>query len=324
MITKLQDFIDKDPKNRFYIVGLLASIFSIIAYFAIAKKEKNNASIDNRGDINVITKDTVFKETKSGYYKQSISDNTRKKIINNDDFYDLQEKVEDLKKGLEKDTIKNKKSLEDINLIKKAIIEQQAQANKETSKRQKYYKNKKTVKKSSEKVEDWKAQLEKDAEDFFYSPSANIKEDSKKFKEKLKTDVEIYAVVSGTQVVKNNSRITMRLANDVYIDGIKHKRNSLVYGFVMLSKHRVFIKIKDINDVNVDLSVYDAQDNGKGLHTEIDFSSKVSSEVKDDIIDEVNVPSVPVINTVKNLVKRKNKQDDITINNNIKLTFKMD
>lgn len=175
---------------------------------------------------------------------------------------------------------------------------------------------------STNSSKDWRSQFEKENKDFFNSPSANFEENTNTKKEELRTDNEIYAVVFGNQKITDKGRVRMRLAKDAYINGVKHKRNTLVFGFAKFSKNRVFIDVHKINDIDARLFVYDAQDYNKGLNSKKDFSYDASEEVQDDAIDEINVGKIPLGNTVKKLFKKKNKVNYAVLENNSMLTFK--
>lgn len=325
MINKLQDFIDKDEKNKFYVVGALVFIFSVLAYFAFFNKTSKSKYDKNKSaEIQVSTKDTVFKENRSGYFKKVV-ENEDKKIVNDDEFYKLRSNVNNLKNEFKEDSVVIKEnSNTDIDLIKKAIREQQELANrggrrKVSNRTYKRAKTNNTTTYERKKNEDWREQYKEQTDDFFNSHSSDFKE--KTVKQNLRTDPEIYAVVFGTQEVKNNTRVKMRLSKNAFIDGVLHKRNTIVHGFVSFAEHRVFVNIKHINDIPVNLSVYDAQDYDRGLFTKQNFSKAVSDEIKDEAIDEVPV-KVPFVNTVKTLFKRKGKTDKAIFDNNTMLTFK--
>ena len=152
--------------------------------------------------------------------------------------------------------------------------------------------------------------MNRENEDFYNTPITK-KGTEKAGENDLYSDKEIFAVVYRNQEVINKGRISLRLSNDVVIKGVRFERNTIFYGFVGFSKNRIYINVNSINDIKVNLVAFDAQDNGEGIYTEKKFENTVNSQLKNSAIDEVNVSSVPLGNTIKSIVKRKKRIDKI-------------
>jgi len=141
------------------------------------------------------------------------------------------------------------------------------------------------------------------------------------------TDATIYAVIHNDQNVKNNGRITLRLTKPATINNINYKPNTFVYGFARFSKNRVNVSIENINHNAVDLVAYDSQDGSPGLYIEgANSLGEISKESKDDGINEVDLNGVPlgntVGNTVKSILKKKNKEVNVFLLNDYEVLLK--
>lgn len=136
------------------------------------------------------------------------------------------------------------------------------------------------------------------------------------------TDATIYAVVDGKQVVKKNSRLRMRLSKDALINNTIIPKNTPIYGFVKFQPNRVLIEIENIKHHPTRLKVFDRQDGSEGIYVENNFRAEVRNEVLDDVVDDINIPTVPQVSGITKLFKRNNRNVKVTVLNNYKLLLK--
>ena len=136
------------------------------------------------------------------------------------------------------------------------------------------------------------------------------------------TDAVIYAVVDGDQVVKAHSRLRMRLSKTAIIGGQRVPKNTPVYGFVSFQPNRVLIDIQNIQNHPSNLKAFDLQDGSEGIYVENNFQAEATSEVLDDIIGDINIPSVPQVKGITKVLKRNNRNVKVTVVNNYKLLLK--
>ena len=139
---------------------------------------------------------------------------------------------------------------------------------------------------------------------------------------RAETDSVIYAVVDGNQVVKVNSRLRMRLTATAKINGQWIPKNTPVYGFVSFQPNRTLVEVENIDHHPVALKAFDLQDGSEGIYVENNFRSEATREVLDDIIQDINIPSVPQISGITKLFRRNNRNIKVTILNNYKLLLK--
>ncbi|WP_422858620.1 conjugative transposon protein TraM [Flagellimonas sp. S174] len=138
------------------------------------------------------------------------------------------------------------------------------------------------------------------------------------------TDETIYVVVDGNQVVKTNSRLRMRLTKTAQINGNLIPKNTPVFGFISFQPNRALISIENINHHPTKLKAFDLQDGSEGIYVENNFRAEASREVLDDIIQDVNVPGVPQVSGIGQVLRRSNRNVKVTVVNNYKLILKAD
>jgi len=137
-----------------------------------------------------------------------------------------------------------------------------------------------------------------------------------------KTDETIYVVVDGDQVVKVNSRLRMRLSKAAMINNRQMPKNTLVFGFISFQPNRALIEIENIKHHPTKLKAFDLQDGSEGIYVENNFRTEATNEVLDDIIGDINIPSVPQVGGITKVLKRNNRSLKVTVLNNYKLILK--
>lgn len=136
-------------------------------------------------------------------------------------------------------------------------------------------------------------------------------------------DISIPVIVDGTQTVKTNYRLRMRLMKEVIINEINIPRNTLVYGFVSFQPNRAIIEIENINHRPVKLKAFDLQDGSEGIYVENSFRADATREVVGDVVQDVNIAGVPQIRGIKTIFQRNNRNIKVTVLNNYQLILKL-
>jgi hypothetical protein len=150
--------------------------------------------------------------------------------------------------------------------------------------------------------------------------ASNPKE--KQFDKTRDMDQSIFVMVDGTQTVKANYRLRLRLLEDANINGLKISRNTPIYGFVSFRPNRTIIDIEYINHQSVNLKAYDLQDGSEGIYIENSFRADASREVIDDVVQDINIAGLPQVGGVKKLFQRDNRTIKVTVLDNYKLILK--
>ena len=136
------------------------------------------------------------------------------------------------------------------------------------------------------------------------------------------TDYAIYVAIDGDQVVKTNSRLRMRLTKAAVINNKQVPKNTLVFGFINFQPNRAMINIENIQHQSTKLKAYDLQDGSEGIYIENNFRAEATDEVVDDIIGDINIPSIPQVGGISKVLKRHNRSVKVTVLNNYQLILK--
>lgn len=137
-----------------------------------------------------------------------------------------------------------------------------------------------------------------------------------------KTDDKIYVQIDGTQTVRKDYRLQLRLTRKAVINGNEVPKNTLIYGFVSFKPNRTMIEIENINHQPVKLRAYDLQDGAEGIYIENTFRAQATNEVIDDMVDDINVAGVPQVSGIKKIFQRNNRRVKVTVLDNYKLILK--
>lgn len=136
------------------------------------------------------------------------------------------------------------------------------------------------------------------------------------------TDETIYVVVNGDQIVKANSRLKMRLTETATINGKKMLKNTPVFGFISFQPNRALVEIENINHHPTKLIAFDLQDGSEGIYVENNFRAEATNEFLDDVIGDINIPTVPQVGGITRIFRRSNRRVKVTVLNNYKLILK--
>jgi len=136
------------------------------------------------------------------------------------------------------------------------------------------------------------------------------------------TDTFIYVRVDGTQTVRNDFRLQMRLTKSALINNVSVPKNAPIYGFVSFKPNRTVIKIENINHRPVKLKAFDLQDGNEGIYIENSFRAEATQEVVGDIVDDINIVGVPQVSGIKRIFQRNNRSIKVTVTDNYQLILK--
>ena len=136
------------------------------------------------------------------------------------------------------------------------------------------------------------------------------------------TDDTIYVIVDGDQIVSANTRLRMRLTKSATINGKLMPKNTPVFGFISFQPNRALIEIENINHHPTKLKAFDLQDGSEGIYVENNFRAEATREVLDDVIGDINIPSVPQVGGLTQVFRRSNRRVKVTVLNNYRLILK--
>ncbi|MCT8339030.1 conjugative transposon protein TraM [Altibacter lentus] len=136
------------------------------------------------------------------------------------------------------------------------------------------------------------------------------------------TDETIYVVVDGDQIVQANTRLQMRLTKSATINGKLMPKNTPIFGFISFQPNRALIEIENIKHHPTKLKAFDLQDGSEGIYVENNFREEATREVLDDVIGDINIPSVPQVGGLTQVFRRSNRRVKVTVLNNYRLILK--
>lgn len=140
---------------------------------------------------------------------------------------------------------------------------------------------------------------------------------------KANTDAKIFVRVDGTQTVRQNFRLQMRLMEGAIIYGKHLPKNTAIYGFVKFQPNRTIITIENINHHPVKLTAHDYQDGSEGIYIENSFRAEVRQQIVSDAINDINIAGVPQVSGIKRLFQKNNRNVRVTIADNYQLILKL-
>lgn len=138
-----------------------------------------------------------------------------------------------------------------------------------------------------------------------------------------KSEDVVQAVVDGDQVVKANTRIQLRLVEAITIKATRIPKNTKVFGTISFQPNRALIKIEQINHHPVVLEAFDLQDGLKGIYVENNFRAQATREVMDDVLQDINIPSLPRVSGISQLLRSDNRNVKVTVLNNYRMLLKI-
>jgi hypothetical protein len=99
-------------------------------------------------------------------------------------------------------------------------------------------------------------------------------------------------------------------------------KNTPIFGFISFQPNRALIEIENINHHPTKLKAFDLEDGSEGIYVENNFRAEVSREVIDDVIGDINIPSLPQVGGITQVFRRNNRRVKVTVINNYRLILK--
>ncbi|SMO89523.1 Protein of unknown function [Saccharicrinis carchari] len=135
--------------------------------------------------------------------------------------------------------------------------------------------------------------------------------------------------IYGAHKVTNNSKIKARITEDVVIDNIKIKRNTIVTGIAQLTSTKVNIRFETIQYQNktipANMRAY-SRDGLEGIYIEGGIQDDVKKDAYDEIIDATStstVDHIPVVGgIIKSATKKQNNKVYVSIPNDYTIYLK--
>lgn len=138
----------------------------------------------------------------------------------------------------------------------------------------------------------------------------------------IPVNTAIYAMVNGDQVVRKNERLELRLAQDVSVAGDTLQKNTILYADCNFKSNRLLLTIFPIGKLKTSLKAFDISDGQQGIYIENSFRSQATTEVLDDVIQDINISGVPQVSGLKGIFQRNNRSVKVKVLNQYQLILK--
>lgn len=139
----------------------------------------------------------------------------------------------------------------------------------------------------------------------------------------LNSNILFYGSIHTDQNIKEGSRVKMRLTKTIAINNNTYPVNTIIYGIAKIQPNRLKIEINKINQTDVKLEIFDAEDSNSGIYVQTpNLNAMIRKEFKKDALDEQDLEKIPFSKTLKNLFAKKAKEENIELLNNYKIIIK--
>lgn len=145
--------------------------------------------------------------------------------------------------------------------------------------------------------------------------------DKKQAKAKAPTK-GILAMVDGDQVVQKDERLILRLLEPVVFDKDTIPAHSRFYARCDFMENRLLLEIYSPVNHDVQWEAYDLADGQPGIYVPNSFRAEATTEVLDDVLQDINISGVPQVRGLKALFQRSNRRVKIKISHQYQLILK--
>lgn len=132
----------------------------------------------------------------------------------------------------------------------------------------------------------------------------------------------IKAAVNGDQVVRKDERLELRLLEDAVIMKDTLQQGTLLYANCSFKPNRLLLRIHSTGELGWDLEAYDVSDGQEGIYIENSFRSRATTEILDDVIQDINISGVPQVSGLKSIFQRSNRSVKVKVLNQYQLYLK--
>lgn len=130
----------------------------------------------------------------------------------------------------------------------------------------------------------------------------------------LEKSLESFRVsVNGDQVVRKDERLELRIIDPIKIGKDSLASNSLIYARAGFRANRLLLEITGNSIPGGKLVAYDLSDGLEGIYIENSFRSQVTTEVLDDVIQDINISGVPQVRGLKSIFQRDNRNIKVKV-----------
>ncbi|WP_165782899.1 conjugative transposon protein TraM [Flavobacterium columnare] len=138
-----------------------------------------------------------------------------------------------------------------------------------------------------------------------------------------KKEEQYYACVHTDQTVMDGNRVKLRLIKEATINGDLYPINTIIYGLVKIRPNRLMVTVNKINQTEVDLTLFDAEDSNEGMYVVTpNLNASLKKELNKEVLDDDDLNRIPFSKSLKAIFSKKAKEERITLLNNYKIIIK--
>lgn len=119
--------------------------------------------------------------------------------------------------------------------------------------------------------------------------------------------------VNGDQVIRKDERLELRIIDPIKIGKDSLASNSLIYARAGFRANRLLLEITGNSIPGGKLVAYDLSDGLEGIYIENSFRSQLTTEVLDDVIQDINISGVPQVRGLKSIFQRDNRNVKVKV-----------
>ncbi len=119
--------------------------------------------------------------------------------------------------------------------------------------------------------------------------------------------------VNGDQVVRKDERLELRTIDPIKIGNDSLASNNLIYARAGFRANRLLLEIEGNSIPGGKLVAYDLSDGLEGIYIENSFRSQATTEVLDDVIQDINISGVPQVRGLKSIFQRDNRNVKVKV-----------
>ena len=119
--------------------------------------------------------------------------------------------------------------------------------------------------------------------------------------------------VNGDQVIRKEECLELRIIDPIKIGKDSLASNSLIYARAGFRANRLLLEITGNSIPGGKLVAYDLSDGLEGIYIENSFRSQVTTEVLDDVIQDINISGVPQVRGLKAIFQRDNRNIKVKV-----------
>ncbi|MBC30740.1 MAG: conjugal transfer protein TraM [Muricauda sp.] len=132
-------------------------------------------------------------------------------------------------------------------------------------------------------------------------------------KASIKNPLSFPVEIVGDQILRKDSRVRMQLSRPMEVDNQLFPKNTTVWGTVSFKPNRVLVTVFQIGNTPVTLEAHDLQDGLPGIYVENSFRAQATTEVVDDVVQDINIVGVPQVRGLKSIFQRSNRHVKVTL-----------